>query len=216
MSVIMGPDGQIVSKQWKTRNILGMFGDGALLGTTIYDVLDRYIEMYGADAVIPIARTDIGNLTMTAVGAEPMLYTAQAMKGAEIQILTVSGGSNAESAAATARANGTYCIGVGNSVTPDNIGWPESAGAQDGGTAIFDPRGKSLAAASNHHEDFVSTRIPIGDFRKTRRMREWPMAALLPVFQAYEPVFKPNAFLEYLPTDYKDSGAYIKRRMQAK
>ena len=216
MSVIMGPDGSIVSKQWKTRNILGLFGDGALLGTTIYDVLDRYVEMYGLDATIPVARTDIGNITMTAVGAEPLLYTAQAMKGAEIQILTVSGGSNPEAAAATARANGTYCIGVGNSVTPDNIGFAEAAGAQDGGTAIFDPRGKSLAEAANHHEDIVSTRIPIGDFRKTRRMRELPMAVLLPVFQQYEPVFKPNAFLQYLPTDYKDSGAYIKRRMSQK
>jgi hypothetical protein len=47
MSVIVGPDGNIVSKQWKARNISGLFGDGALIGTTIYDVLDRYVEMYG-------------------------------------------------------------------------------------------------------------------------------------------------------------------------
>ncbi len=215
MSVIMGPDGSIVSKQWKTRNILGLFYDGALLGTTIYDVMDRYVEMYGLDATIPVARTPIGNITMTAVGAEPMLYTAQALKGAEIQILTVSGGSNADSAVACARANRTYCIGVGNSVTPNNIGFAEAAGAQDGGTAIVDPRGTKLASAANHHEDIVSARIPIGDFRKTRRFPEYPMALLLPVFQQYEPVFKPNAFLEYLPKDYKDSGAYVKRRMEA-
>jgi predicted amidohydrolase len=215
MSVIVGPDGTIVSKQWKTRNILGLFGDGALLGTTIYDVLDRYTEMYGADAVIPVARTPIGNLTMTAVGAEPMLYTAQALKGAEIQILTVSGGSSAESAIACARANRTYAVAVGNSVTPNNIGWVEAAGAQDGGTAIVDPRGVRLASSANHHEDIVSTRIPIADFRRTRRMPEFPMAVLLPVFQQYDPVFEPNAFLEYLPTDYKDSGAYVRRRMEA-
>jgi predicted amidohydrolase len=215
MSVIVGPDGSIVSKQWKTRNILGMFYDGALLGTTIYDVLDRYVEMYGADAVVPVARTPIGNITMTAVGAEPMLYTAQALKGAEIQILTVSGGSNADAAIACARANRTYCVGVGNSVTPNNIGFAEAAGAQDGGTAIVDPRGTRLASSANHHEDVVSARIPIADFRKTRRMPEFPMAALLPVFQQYEPVFQPNAFLEYLPTDYKDSGAYVRRRMEA-
>jgi predicted amidohydrolase len=214
MSVIVGPEG-IVSKQWKTRNILGLFYDGALLGTTIYDVFDRYVEMYGMDAAIPVARLPIGNITMTAVGAEPMLYTAQAMKGAEIQILTVSGGSNADSAAVCARANRTYCIGVGNAVTPNNIGFADAAGAEDGGTAIIDPRGTRLASSSNHHEDIVSARIPIGDFRKTRRFPEFPMAVLLPVFQQYEPVFKPNAFLEYLPTDYKDSGAYVRRRMEA-
>jgi predicted amidohydrolase len=214
MSVIVGPEG-IVSKQWKTRNILGLFYDGALLGTTIYDVLDRYVEMYGMDAVIPIARTPIGNIAMTAVGAEPMLYAAQAMKGAEIQILTVSGGSNADSAVTCARANRTYCVGIGNAVTPNNIGFADAAGAQDGGTAIVDPRGTRLASSANHHEDIVSARIPIGDFRKTRRFPEFPMAVMLPVFQQYEPVFKPNAFLEYLPTDYKDSGAFIKRRMEA-
>jgi predicted amidohydrolase len=214
MSVIVGPQG-IVSKQWKTRNILGLFYDGALLGTTIYDVLDRYVEMYGADEVIPVARTPIGNIVMTAVGAEPMLYAAQALKGAEIQILTVSGGANADSAIACARANRTYCIGVGNAVTPNNIGFADAAGAEDGGTAIIDPRGTRLASSANHHEDIVSARIPIGDFRRTRRFPEIPMAVLLPVFQQYEPTFKPNAFLDYLPTDYKDSGAYVKRRMEA-
>jgi hypothetical protein len=144
-----------------------------------------------------------------------MLYAAQAMKGAEIQILTVSGGSNADSAVTCARANRTYCVGIGNAVTPNNIGFADAAGAQDGGTAIIDPRGTRLASSANHHEDIVSARIPIGDFRKTRRFPEFPMAVMLPVFQQYEPVFKPNAFLEYLPTDYKDSGAFIKRRMEA-
>jgi predicted amidohydrolase len=216
MSVIMGPDGSIVSKQWKSRNILGMFGDGALIGTTIYDVLDRYVEMYGWDATIPVARTDIGNICMTAVGAEPMLYQAMALKGAELLIMTVSGGSNVESAKATARAGRLYTIGVGNSVTPNNIGFAEAAGAKDEGTAIIDPRGTILAAAENHHEDIVSARVPIGDFRKTRRFPEVPMALLLPVFQQYEPTFKPNAFLDTLPETYKEAGDLVKRRMTAK
>lgn len=77
MSVISGPSGAIVSKQWKLRNILGAFGDLALIGTTVCDVLDRYVEMYGWDEVIPIARTDIGNLAMTAVGNEPGLCGAR-------------------------------------------------------------------------------------------------------------------------------------------
>ena len=69
MSVLVGPDGGIVDMQWKARNILGLFGDQALIGTTVYDVLDRYVEMYGWDRTLPVARTDIGNLCMTAVGA---------------------------------------------------------------------------------------------------------------------------------------------------
>lgn len=214
MSVIVGPDGNIVSKQWKARNILGLFGEDALIGTTVYDVLDRYVEMYGWDATLPIARTDIGNIAVTAVGAEPMLYQCLALKGAEIIVLSVTGGNNPDAAAACARANRVYCLGVGNSVTPDNIGFPESAGSRDEGTVIVDPRGNFIARTANHHEDFASGRIPIADFRKTRRLPELPMALMLPVLQKYQPVFQPNAFLEYLPKTYKESGELVRRRMQ--
>ncbi len=213
MSVLMGPNGEIVSKQWKARNILGLFGEGALIGTTVYDVLDRYVEMYGWDATLPIARTDIGNIAVTAVGAEPILYQALALKGAEILVLSVTGGNNPEGAAAAARSGRLYCLGVGNSVTPDNIGFADAAGSEDEGTVICDPRGAYLARSANHHEDIVSARIPIGDFRKTRRFPEVPMALLLPVFQQYEPTFKPNAFLEYLPETYKESGDLVRKRM---
>ncbi|MBK6599419.1 MAG: hypothetical protein IPG25_16695 [Proteobacteria bacterium] len=213
MSVIMGPDGNIVAKQWKARNILGLFGDVALIGTTIYDVLDRYVEMYGWDEVLPVARTDIGNLAMTAVGMEPMLYAALAMKGAEVLIMSVTGGSNADSAMATARANRIYTVGVGNSVSPDNIGFTDAAGAEDEGTAIVDPRGTPMARSGNHHEDIVRARIPIADFRKTRRFPEVPMALLLPVFQQYQPLIKPNGFANELPDTYREAGALVRKRM---
>lgn len=216
MSVIMGPDGEVVSKQWKARNILGAFGGIGLIGTTVYDVLDRFVEMYGWDATLPVARTDIGNIAMTAVGLEPMLYQALALKGAEILVLTVTGGSNAEQAIQTARATRTYCIGVGNSVSPDNPGFAEAVGARDEGTAIVDPRGTPLARSANHHEDIVSARVPIGDFRRTRSPAEYPMALLLPVLSQYQPSVKPNGFLEELPETYQQAGAQLKRRMEGK
>mgnify|MGYP003336400673 CR=1 FL=1 len=51
---------------------------------------------------------------------------------------------------------------------------------------------------------------------RTKPLQSKPVALLLPVLQQYEPVFKPNAFLEYLPTDYKDGGAFLRRRMSGK
>jgi len=216
MSVLVGPDGKIVSKQWKARNILGLFGDGALIGTTVYDVLDRYVEMYGWDAVLPVARTDIGNIAITAVGAEPMLYTCLGLKGAEILVLSVTGGSNAESAIQTARANRLYTLGVGNAVSPNNIGFPESSGTRDEGTVIVDPRGTVLAKTDNHHEDIITARIPIADFRKTRRVQELPMALMLPVFQQYQPTFQPNAFMDKLPATYQEAGEIVRKRMSMK
>ena len=216
MSVLVGPDGKIVSKQWKARNILGLFGDGALIGTTVYDVLDRYVEMYGWDAVLPVARTDIGNIAITAVGAEPMLYTCLGLKGAEVLVLSVTGGSNAESAIQTARANRLYTIGVGNAVSPNNIGFPESSGTRDEGTVIVDPRGTVLAKTDNHHEDIITARVPIADFRKTRRVQELPMALMLPVFQQYQPTFQPNAFMDKLPATYQEAGEIVRKRMSMK
>ncbi len=216
MSVLVGPDGDIVDMQWKARNILGLFGDQALIGTTVYDVLDRYVEMYGWDRTLPVARTDIGNLCMTAVGAEPTLYTCLGLKGAEILVLSVTGGSNAESAINTARANRLYTVGVGNAVSPDNIGFPEASGTEDGGTVIVDPRGSTLAKTDNHHEDIITARIPIADFRKTRRVQELPKALLLSVLQAYDPVFQPNAFAGALPATYKEAGELVRKRMGMK
>jgi predicted amidohydrolase len=213
MSILMGPDGNIVSKQWKGRNILGLFGEGALIGTTVYDVLDRYVEMYGWDATLPVARTDIGNIAITAVGAEPLLYQCLALKGAEILVMSVSGGSNAEGAKQVARANRIYTMGIGNAVTPDNIGWPDAAGVRGDGTLIADPRGETMAQTANHHEDFAAARIPIADFRKTRRFPEVPTALLLPVLQQYEPKFKPNAFLDSVPETYKEAGALVRAKM---
>lgn len=216
MSVLVGPDGKIVSKQWKARNILGLFGENALIGTTVYDVLDRYVEMYGWDATLPVARTDIGNISMTAVGGESMLYTCLALKGAEVLVLSVTGGTNAESAIATARANRIYTVGVGNAVSPSNIGFPEGSGTRDEGTVIIDPRGTRLAETDNHHEEIISAYIPIGEFRRTRRFPELPMALMLPVFREYEPIFKPNAFAEKLPATYKEAGDIVRARMKAK
>lgn len=214
MSVIVGPDGNIVSKQWKARNILGLFGDQALIGTTVYNVLDRYVEMYGWDETLPVARLPIGNIAMTAVGMEPMIYQCLALKGAEILIMSVTGGSNADSAMATARYNRIYTVGVGNSVSPDNPGFPEAAGAEDEGTVIADPQGTALSRTSNHHEDIARARIPIGDFRRTRRFREVPAALITPVLQAYQPAFQPNAFLERLPETYKEAGEIVRAKMR--
>jgi hypothetical protein len=39
---------------------------------------------------------------------------------------------------------------------------------------------------------------------------------MLPVFQQYEPVFQPNAFLEKLPATYQDAGALVRKRMGMK
>lgn len=217
MSVIIGPDGNVISKQWKCRNELGLEeafgGKMGLLSSTVYDVLDRYVEMYGWDAVLPVVRTDIGNVSMTSATNEPLLDAALALKGAEILILSVTGGSNRVHASSSARSNRIYTVGVCNSVTFDNIGFTESAGATDGGTVICDPRGATIGKTTTHHEDIAMAHVSMAQFRKTRRTKELPMEMFQPIFQQYEPAFKKNAFLEYLPKDLQDSGDFVYKRL---
>ena len=52
ITTIIDDKGAVVDKHWKARNIKGVFRQ-ELFTTTIYDVLDRYVEMYGQDAVVP-------------------------------------------------------------------------------------------------------------------------------------------------------------------
>ena len=40
------------------------------------------------------------------------------------------------------------------------------------------------------------------------------MAVMLPVFQQYQPLFKPNAFLDRLPETYKEAGDLVRERMR--
>ncbi len=47
--VMVGPHGDVVDVHWKQRNVRGMFPGAENITTTIYDVLDEYVERYGQD-----------------------------------------------------------------------------------------------------------------------------------------------------------------------
>ncbi|MDP7418732.1 MAG: nitrilase-related carbon-nitrogen hydrolase, partial [Gammaproteobacteria bacterium] len=92
LMVMMGPDGNVVAKHWKQRNVRGMFPGSEQYTSVIYDVYDRFVEMYGIDEVVPVVRTDIGNIAMSAVQFEPELFRCMAFKGAEIMCRVATGG----------------------------------------------------------------------------------------------------------------------------
>jgi hypothetical protein len=56
----------------------GFPGPQDLFTTSIYDGLDRYREMYGEYAVLPIARTDIGNVSCSITPGQPDVMRAHA------------------------------------------------------------------------------------------------------------------------------------------
>ncbi|MBT9317768.1 nitrilase-related carbon-nitrogen hydrolase [Leptothoe spongobia] len=209
ITTIMGPDGTIVDKHWKARNIKGVFGPGfELFTTTIYDVLDQYVEMYGMDAVIPVTRTPIGNIATSSVQREPELFRAFAMKGAELILRTATGGFNPVDIQATSLYNGVYTAVVNNAISPNNPGFfPDNGGS--GGSAIFDPRGSLLKEANSEHETIVTVTIPIADFRSRHRPPMVHMDLYRPIFEQYVNRFPPNLFTEYQPEDTADAYQYL-------
>lgn len=209
--VLIGPDGSVVANHWKTNNQRGFRPGWDIFTTSIYDVLDRYREMYGEDAVLPIARTDIGNISCSITPGQPDVMRAHAMKGLEIRLSSSSGGYNVEDAQAISLHNRIWTVVCNQSLSPEQRGFPEFSGAGD--TAIFGPNGRIAARARSFNEEFVTTTIPIAEFRRTRAIPDVPIEMLLPVYTQYVPRNGPNAQATVVPrTSEEASKHFIQRR----
>lgn len=208
ITTIIGPDGTVVDKHWKARNIKGVFSGFELFTTTIYDVLDQYIERYGIDAVIPVTRTPYGNIITSSVQREPELFRAFALKGAEIMLRTASGGFTPLDIQATALYNSAYVAIVNNAASPENTTFFEDSGS--GGSAIYGPDGKPIVEADGKLEQCITARIPIQEFRARHRqpMVHWELYQ--PVFEVYKNAFPPNLYSSYQPSSLEDAGKFVK------
>lgn len=209
ITTIIDPQGQIVGKHWKARNIKGAFPGVELFTTTIYDVLDRYVEMYGADEVIPVTRTPYGNIATTSTQLEPELIRAMAMKGAEIVLRTATGGFSALDVQASALYNSVYVALANNAYSPDNHGFFDDPGSGAGGSVIYGPDGKALATTDSKFETMLTARIPIADFRKRHRQPIVHSELYMPVFNQYRSNYPPGLFIDYQPEDLRDSKKYL-------
>lgn len=214
ITTVIDPNGEIVGRHWKARNIKGIFPGIELFTTTIYDVLDEYVERYGADAVLPVTRTPYGNIVTSSVQREPELFRVMAMKGGEIFLRTATGGFTPWDIQATAGYNQVYVAVCNNAVSPNNPGFFDDASS--GGSAIYDPRGNVLAEANTKFEKLITARIPIAEFRQRHRQPIVHMALYREVFEMYQNAYAPNLFTEYQPTDFYDAKAYLSGRSRWK
>jgi predicted amidohydrolase len=206
VTTIMNDKGEIVDKHWKARNIKGVFRF-ELFTTTIYDVLDRYVEVYGQDAVVPVTRTPLGNICTSSIQREPEYFRAMAMKGAEVILRTASGGFTPADIAATSLYNSVYTAIANNAATPDNGLYFEDAGGGD--SAIYGPDGKIMEVAPTAFETLVTARIPIKDFRARHRQPMVHTELVMPIFEAYRSRYAPGLFSKYQPKDLEDSTRYL-------
>lgn len=211
ITTIIGPDGSIVDKHWKARNIKGVFGGAnyEIYTSTIHDCLDRYVEMYGQDAVIPVTKTPVGNIITSSVQREPELFRAFAMKGGEIFLRTATGGFTPEDIQATSMYNRVWTACANNAVSRDNPGFLADNGGS-GGSCIYDPQGKLVDIANSVEETIVKAVIPIANFRRTHRQPVIHTSLYKDLYNAYVERYPPNLFTEYLPTDGRDAYRYLR------
>ncbi|MFX0592529.1 nitrilase-related carbon-nitrogen hydrolase [Melissospora conviva] len=209
LTTLIDSDGEIAATHWKARNVKGLFPGFELFTTTIYDVLDEYVERYGADAVLPIARTPLGNLTMSQTQLEPELMRGLAIKGAEVILRTASGGFTETDIAATALYNRVYCAVANNALLLPEGPYFQDTGA--GGSAIYGPDGKVIAKADKF-ETMLTAPIPIAEFRARHLQPDIHWDLVRGVFDGYTSRFAPNLFSEYQPESLDDAARYVAGR----
>lgn len=212
LMILMGPDGKVAAKHWKQRNVRGMFPGTEQFTSTIYDVYDRFVEMYGVDEVIPVARTDIGNIALSAVQFEPELFRCFAMKGAEIICRVATGGFEYEDMRLTSYHNLVYTMICNNSVSTHGRTpgfFEDEAYGGPGRSAIFGPRGIELAKAGVFETKRMA-RIPIAQFRAAHRIPDVHMHLYRPVMDQYRERYDHSAYIDYQPADKREAFRHFK------
>jgi len=210
LMVMVGPEG-VIAKHWKQRNVRGMFPGSEQYTTSVYDVLDPFVEMYGQDAVIPVVRTDIGNIAMSAVQFEPELFRCFALKGAEIICRVATGGFEYEDMRLTSYHNGVYTMICNNAVNTGerNPGFfDDEAYGGSGRSAIFGPRGVELEKCGPFESKRMSM-IPMAQFRARHRIPDLHLSLYQPVLDQYRERYDPNGYASYLPKDKRDAFRYF-------
>ena len=220
-TTIIGPDGSIVDVQWKARNIMGALGDVELMTTTIFNTLERYVERYGWDRVVPVARTPIGNIATSSVQLEPELYRAFGMKGAELVLRTVTGRYRMADMQGMSLFNGFWTGTINNAYLPDDPQglrryWPDGdwrkpiSDSTNVLSTIIDGEGQIVAQATSPQEQVVSFDIPIGAHRAKARQPIVHKELYDPTWRAYVGKYPPGAFIDARPDTVQAAAEFLR------
>ncbi|MEO3797346.1 nitrilase-related carbon-nitrogen hydrolase [Nonomuraea sp. B10E15] len=164
-SVILSPQGEAVLRY---RRLHSMFTP------TPYDVWERYLDVYGIDGVLPVARTEIGNLAVLASEEVlvPELARALALRGAEVFCHPTSEASSPaltpKAIARRARAveNHAYVVSA-NSGGLSGIAIPGDS--TNGGSEVIDHEGRALALAGAGESLVAAAELDLTALRRHRR-----------------------------------------------
>lgn len=180
INTVIDRQGEIAAEFWKSRNIKRFGADGGdIPTTTVENVHDRYLDRYGEEQLIPVLRTEFGNIAVSTVQLDPFVYAAFAMRGVEIMFRTATLFSETD-VMAIARYNNLYSA-MCNIVFPTD----SPAASQGGNSLIVGPDGGVLAQATGNVEAVIEAEIPIAEFRSGRGIHRYPLELLEPVFSQY-------------------------------
>ena len=164
-SFILGDTGNLLLRY---RRLISMFAP------TPYDVLDRYLEVYGEDSLFPVVDTPLGR--MGTIASEEILFPeltrALALRGAEVICHSSSEISSPlltpKNAAKVARAaeNHLYLVSA-NSAGIAGIDLPNQS--VDRGSKIVDYQGRVLAEASTGESIAAHADVHLDALRAFRR-----------------------------------------------
>ncbi len=179
INTVIGRDGNVQKKFWKSRNVKRLGPDTEIPTTTIEGVRDRFRARYGIEEEFPVLQTEYGNIAVSTVQLDPMVFAAFSMRGVEIMFRTSTLFSELDVRAA-AMYNNFYS--AMSNITFDPDGPYAKFG---GGSLIVDPKGAVLAQDETNNESVIEAEIPIAEFRANRRIPRYPMNVVRPVFDQF-------------------------------
>jgi len=163
-SFIVSDSGEVILRY---RRLVSMYSP------TPHDVLDKYLECFGEDALFPVVDTEIGRLAC--VASEEILYPeitrALALRGAELICHSSSEVGSLQTTpkniAKQARAyeNMVYVVSA-NSAGIEGLPFPASS--TDGHSQVVDYKGQILAEANVGESMIGGAEIDINKLRQTR------------------------------------------------
>lgn len=150
------------------RRLISMFAP------TPHDVWDKYLDVYGLDAVFPVADSPLGKLA--AIASEEILYPevarCHAVRGAEVFLHSTSEASaytlTPKQIARRARAleNLAYVVSANNSRL---AGIDVPADSSNGGSDIIDYLGNQVIQAAMGESSVAATSLEMSGLRAYRR-----------------------------------------------
>jgi len=190
-SFIVAPAGSVVLRY---RRLISLYSPSP------YDVLDRYLDIYGAEGLFPVADTELGRLA--AVASEEILYPeiarCHAMRGAELFVHSTSemGSPRATAKDIAKRARAAENLAYLVSANAAGVrGTAVPAQSSTGMSKIVDYEGRVIAEAAAGGDSMVANAtIDIGALRQRRRQAGLSNVLVRQPFQAYAASYATTRF----------------------